>query len=681
MPLLDKTYPISPKGLATSFVETEMPPDYAISLRNRFMNTAGGAEMRQGMIQSGATVPGAPNLTSIHFLVKPNGTEVEFVAGDGSLYRKDSAALWTVVRTGINTTNRLHSVQFDDKLIFENGVDRNFYTTDGVTFKELIALIAEGTMTQVSGNAFEDSNVSDWVGRGARANDLVENVTRSTYGFITAIVTAQASVASAAALARIVHVPMGASGNGLASGINNSTGDIYRIWDLVELNVAPTDGEPDNTGTFVGLTSAAGFNVSGMTNWPGTEARVGDWAYNTTRQSVAQMIALTSGHVTHTAVSAQVTGDSVILMKSAMPISTHLHTHFGHLFHIDARDRRKIRISGPGDPQDMTNGATLDSSTFKFGSLQPQGDYAVAMGSFQRFFVIGGKKYVFLYSGINPLDTDGFTPVGLFPQGIAAEDALLSIGNDATFLTPDGLQSVSLVGDASTLNRANISEAIRVTIREELTTTAEQDIKLFHYPRRSWLMVKIGARLYVFNYTAYVGQGTPKPGGGSWSIFDGKFATQNDYAIRLDGTLICCGPGGKVFEFDQGTYDDDGETYSTEFESAHLKPQGDNVNIIRHEYLKPIIKVGSNIQYTVEIEGNYDGAQSNDSITIPTSAGAAVGNAVVGTAVIGGSTTVNDKYPLRARGEAVKVRITTPGGAGPDVLARFTSYFSPHGKQ
>lgn len=679
--LIDKTYPISPKGLATAFVETEVPPDYAISLRNRFLNTAGGAEMRQGIIPHGTTIPGAPNLMSLHFLVKTDGSEIMFAAGAGNLYRHDNQTTWTVVRSGIDTANRLHSVQFDNKLIFENGVDRDFYTEDGTIFKELIALIGEGSMAEVSGNAFEDSNIRDWVGRGARANDLLENVTKKTFGFVTSLVTAQASAVSAAALARIVHSPMGVSGNALASGANNATGDIYRIWDLVELNVAPTDGEPDNTGTLVGNTSAGGINVSGMTNWPGTELRVGDWINNTTRQSVSQVTGIASAHVTHVAVSAQVTGDSIVLMKSAMPISTHMHTHYGHLFHIDARDRRKIRISGPGDPQDMTNGATLDSSTFKYGSLQPLGDFARAMGSFQRFFVIGGTRYVFLYSGVDPLDTQNFTPVGLFPQGVAAEDALLSIGNDATFLTPDGLQTVSLVGDASTLNRTNISEAIKTTLREEILTADEDEIKLFHYPRRSWLFVKIGARLYVFNYTAYVGGGSVKPGGGSWSIFDGKFAQQNDYAVRANGTLVCCGPGGKVYEFDQGTYDDDGEAYSTEWESAHLKPQGNNVNLTRGEYIKPVIKAGANIVYTIEAEGDYDAGQSSDSITIPASAGSAVGNAVVGTAIVGGSTTHNDKWPLRWRGEAVKIRITTPGGQGPDVLAHHTLYFSGHGKK
>lgn len=687
--LIDRTYPAAPKGLATSFVETEVPPDYALTLRNRFLNTAGGAELRQGMRQYGATIAGLPNLTSRHELVKKDGTTARFVAGGGSLYRFDNATTWTVVRTGIDTTNPLHSVQFDDKLIFDNGVDRNFYTEDGIAFRELLAKIAEGTMAAVTANGFEDSSVGDWVTRGARANDLIWNVTKNTYAVITAVVTSNvtASVASAAALGRIVHTPMGASGAALGAGVNNAAGDIYRVIDLVELNVVPTEGEPDNTGTLVGMTSAASINVSGQTNWIGTETRRGDYFYNTTRAAVAQVSAVASAALTVTSVAAQVTGDSGVFLKSAMPISTNTHTHFGYLLHIDARDQRKIRISGPGDPQDMTNGATLDASTFKFGSLQPQGDYAKALASFQRFLVLGGSKNTYLYSGTDLLDTANFVPVGLFPQGVAAENALISIGNDAVILTSDGAQTVSLAADASTLNRANISEAIKTTIRDELQTTPENDVKVLHYPRRSWLMIKIGARIYNFNYTTYLGrQQGLSPQGGSWSVFDGKFARQNDYGVMQNGDLLCCGPGGKVYLFDQGDYDDDGEAYSTEVETAHLKPHASKnspapVAICQGQYIKPVFDVGGNVPYTIEAEGDYDAGLSFDSITVPTSAGSAVGNAVVGTAIIGGSTVNNVKQALRWRGEAVKLRFTTEGGVGPDVLSRFTIFFTRHGNQ
>ena len=66
-------YPIAPRGLATSFSEAELPDDYALTFLNRFINAAGGAEKRQGIVQKGNTVSGAPNITGLHELMLPDG--------------------------------------------------------------------------------------------------------------------------------------------------------------------------------------------------------------------------------------------------------------------------------------------------------------------------------------------------------------------------------------------------------------------------------------------------------------------------------------------------------------------------------------------------------------------------------------------------------------------------------
>ena len=98
------------------------------------------------------------------------------------------------------------------------------------------------------------------------------------------------------------------------------------------------------------------------------------------------------------------------------------------------------------------------------------GDVIQAMTSFQRFFMIGGKQNVFLFAGTDPIadttaDSKDFDIVGLFPQGTVSPESLVSLGNDAAFVTPDGVQTVAMIDDASTLERANISEALRVTLR------------------------------------------------------------------------------------------------------------------------------------------------------------------------------------------------------------------------
>ena len=64
--MLEATYPIAPRGLATSFTESELPLDFADRFKNRFINAAGGAEKRPGMTQLGVPVAGAPMLTGAH---------------------------------------------------------------------------------------------------------------------------------------------------------------------------------------------------------------------------------------------------------------------------------------------------------------------------------------------------------------------------------------------------------------------------------------------------------------------------------------------------------------------------------------------------------------------------------------------------------------------------------------
>src|SRR3546814_12402187 len=88
-------------------------------------------------------------------------------------------------------------------------------------------------------------------------------------------------------------------------------------------------------------------------NFLDTDIRVKVYIRNTTRTAVMQVSAIATA-LTVTSVSAQAAGDSLIFLKSAMPIAERQHVHFGRLYMTDARDLRKIRISGAGNPEDMT---------------------------------------------------------------------------------------------------------------------------------------------------------------------------------------------------------------------------------------------------------------------------------------------------------------------------------------
>lgn len=670
--------------MATAFVEAELPPQFCLNMKNRFINAAGGAEKRQG-ISGLATVTGTPNITGIHELVEADGTEVLFVSGGGTIYRYDSGT-WTSVYSGLTASATLRSFQMDDKLIFFNGVDRNFYTTDGSTFKELLSVIESGsTSTGTDTTHLHDADITNWVtATDVAVNDLIYNQTASAYGIITAVTTAS-----------IAHTTIGSGATGIGVGIHNqAVSDRYTIIDLVELNVVPTQGDDDNVATIGGQSSAGGIFVSAVSNWLNTEIKVGDYIHNTTRSAITKVTAISTAQLMVVPITGQTANDSIVLFKSAMPIASNGTVHFGRAYYVDARDQRKVRISGAENSQDMTtDAATLDSTTFKYGNQQPDGDTVVSIISFQRFLAIAGKRNIILFEGKTPIAdtsaaTTSFNVVGVFPQGAASSDSVVSIGNDLAFLGVDGVQSVAIVSQGSNLGRANLSEQIKTTLRTTIANTPTAEIIGFHYPRRSWLCYKVGSEIYVYNYTTFFGeqkgsQGSLVAQSGSWSLFDGKFAQQNAYFVRRNGTLICAGANGKVYQFDQGTFDDDGTNIDTEYQTGWLT--GDEPNRSRRtkqgHYIRPILDVGNNVTYTILAEAGFE-VESSDTITVPASAGShPIGLAIIGSDTIGVGAIQDVKHALRWRGRECRLTFTTSDQLGPDVIARFTIELTEHGKR
>lgn len=687
MPLREASYQIARRGFATSFNESELPPDFALKFRNRFINQVGGAEKRQGISSKGNDVSGAPNLTGIHELVLADSTAVLFVSGQGTIYRFDDPD-YVSVQSGLDIAAVIRSVQIGDKLIFYNGLNRNIFTTDGIVFDEQRAKIEVGAATaDTDDSSIHDSDVDNWiVDTNVAVNDLVFNKTVNGFGVIAAVATA--SVAH-------TTISSAATGIGLVTGIQQA-GDRYEMLDLVELNVIPTDGDDDNVFIAAVGASATGIVASAVNDWTATDVRLGDFIRNTTRAAVTEVTAITTAALRCVGITGQTDGDSIVLLKSAMPITKKAHIHFKRMYMSDERDQRLVRITGSGNPFDLTTDAgTLDSSTFSFGELQPTGDAVVSMASFQRFFVITGRQNTYLYSGTDPI-SDGtavvdFDIIGLFPHGTVSPDGLISIGNDVAFISNDGVQTASLVSDSSTLGRANIADPIKTTIRDLISTTPEAEIIAFHYPKRSWLCIKIGSELYIYNYTPYYGQDRLRSStrgdilstkDGSWSLFDGKFARQNAYFIRRDGVLLCVGAGGRVYEFDQGGFDDDGETYTTEYETGWntLDEPKKRVNIKKVSYIKLILDTAGAIVYTIHGEGAFS-IESSETVLVTADTSESIGVGIIGETTIGGSSIDNIKFPMRLRGEQFRLNIKTSDQFGPDIISRITYYATKHGKR
>ena len=137
------TYDVPDKGLATDFTEVEVPLRYAQRFRNRYITRLGGAEKRRGVAAVRNALPQVSTVTGVHELISPVGGATLFTSTNGQIYRYDDPD-WTLVHTMTLSTARLRSVQMRDKLIFFNGVDRQVFTEDGTTFKELKALLEVG---------------------------------------------------------------------------------------------------------------------------------------------------------------------------------------------------------------------------------------------------------------------------------------------------------------------------------------------------------------------------------------------------------------------------------------------------------------------------------------------------------------------------------------------------------
>ncbi len=690
--LQEVTFQIARRGRATSYTESELPLDYCLEMKNRFINNSGGAEKRQGMAQLGDTITGTPSLDALHELVRPNGTRTIFVSGDGQIWSFDDVSTWTLVHSGLSSF-RLQSVMMEDRLIFVNGVDRNFYTKDGVTFTELQAIVERGVSDAgTTRNKLQDDVVNNWATDTFVAiNDLVHNTTLDAFAVINAISTAS-----------VGHTQISSSAVS-AIGVstrNQASGDSYEIVDLVELNVIPGDNqESDNIAVLASGATDNIIKVSAVADWTDLDdvVELGDYVRNTTRIGIGRITNVSANAVHITGISAQVEGDSVVFLKSAMPIAKRVHVHFGRAYYLDVRNQTKIRISGPNNPEDMTNSSgTLDASTFKSGSSQPEGDTIKAMASFQRFFGIAGERNFYLFSGTDPIQdtatgTIDFSVVGVFPQGTVSEQGLVSIGNDIVLVTHDGPQSVTLVSDSSLLSRSNLAEQIKTTLRDDIDDTPEAQIQLIHYPRRSHLLLKIGSQIHVFNYTAFFDEnqltqrvaGTLTPLAGSWSIYDGNFARQNAYFVRKDASFVCAGDGGKVYRFDNGVFDDDGENYTTQYQTGWLLDETPpNVTTQKQgHYIRPIFDTGDVIDYTVRAEAGFD-LESTDSVMISSSGGATpVGLFVIGTHKIGGTTIQDRKFPLRWRGRQSRIAFETEDNKGPDTISRFTLFVTLWGRR
>lgn len=688
MTIIQTKYTPGKYGLGNEFAESDVPLEYSYRLVNRFINIRGDAEKIQGVDPLGEVIAGLPIITGLHEHIKNDGTISLFASANGSIWRvNETTGVWTQVLNGKDPTKRLNSSQMGDKLIFTNGSDRNFYTDDGGnTFNELRALMqrGQGSSTSTSAGGLSDSNITNWLtGTFVTTNDLLYNSTLQAYGLITSVAATQ-----------VQNTVIGSAATGLGRSAitvsgSQATGDFYSIIDLVELNIIPQNNGYDNYATGTTGTSAAGVAVSGV-NWLNTEVRAGDYYYNTTRAAVAMVSAVTTAQLTGTLIVGQTANDSFQFFKSAMPISDWAHVHFGRAYYIDSRTPTKVRISGPNDPQDMTTfQRTLSSTSQDYGSRQPQAEKLLSLKTFQQYLVAIGQRNIYADSGITSIaDTTAatidFNPIGLFPQGGQSRYAGESIGGEMTFIANDGLRKFASSFGNLAFQTSNNSEAIKSDFAAQIKSknTDPDEIQAIHYPRRNWLMCKVGDTIYNYNYSPFYADGQIQGGNyGSWSTFSSKLAQQKCYLVRKNGDLICGGAGGKVYNFDVGHYEDDGDPIQTVMETGWLtlqEPQ-QSTQVKSGTYIRTQFEAGTPVTYTISVVGDF--SQISSDTVIVTAAGVGeVGFAEVGISPVGGQRILDRKLPLRWKGKQFKIRVETNDTNGPDIITGYTIYGNILGK-
>lgn len=670
------TYSMPQMGLGTDFTEFERPINFATTYTNRFRNITGGAERRPGMMTfSSASVPTLPNLTRLHEFVDQIGNETLLSSDDfGNIYRYNGSA-WSNTLSG-KSNARMISAEADNKLIFCNGIDRNFYTTDGgKTFNELKALITQGTLAGGSGTTTViDGNISNWIGATLVSNnDIVYNQTRNGYGIVS-------TVASAALT--ITAIGTGGVGAGKTTS-DQAPGDTYQLIDYVACNVIPDGfGGFTDVGTATAGTTTTVVAVSG-TDFSTTEIRANDFVYNTTRSTIAHVGTVSANINLLESITGQVSGDALVFFKSAMPISSWIHVHYGRCAYLDARNNRRVVFSAPDDPQDVTTfQKTLDATSFNFGTQQPEGDTLLSLDTFLSYFVAAGKKNLFIYQGDTPIQdtsstTIGFTPIAFYPNGVAGRFGLETNGGDLLHITVDGLQAINIGYNAFSVNQTNASVPILNTLRTAINSVTNNDnIQLTYYPRRRWLLNKIGDQVYVLNTQPSYDATGQQQQIASWHLFNGPWAQQNHYFVRRNGDLIACGPNGGVYNMDTSASTDVGSPIATNLTTAwvRLEEPQKTPRIKEGHFIRPVFESSPDVEYTISVVAGLDN-YSSDSITVSAGGTGSIGTAIIGTTPIGGgSFAQTTKYPLRWRGEQARIQFTSQSSAAEDIITSMTIY-------
>ena len=718
------TFPPAKRGLATEFPASDESALFASKLQNRYINLNGDAERRPGLrsfaragtateadtLAEHVTKSGESQLLSFYTLTptqpKSEGRVYDYL-GVGSvvpvqLNNFDLLTLGYGNMLGDTVPNmsKIVTAQMNDKtVVVAKHIRPQFYDSEKGKFLPLNSVLAQGVLGAGSTKSIVvDADISAWNTLTYVApNDILYNVTRNAFGIVTSVGASNLDITPITSA--------GDGGRGLGLGLNGeeetqAQGDVYQIWDLVANNVISLSNDIDLKDNVALATTGTTEDIVFVSGAQFVDEKVlpGDFIYNATQNAVMQIEQVFDNYLlvaanNPTYVWSQTAGDSLVFLKNAVPVASYVHVHYGRAYLVDSRDPTKIYPSAPDTLEDFTTfQGTLQASQVNYGAQQPQGEEILTLGSFQRYLVAGGKRNVYVSQGIDPIqDTTAavtdLAPVGLFTQGVISSKSLANIGSDMLFASKDGLRQFR-ISDILAVNTDNVSEFIKTELRTAISSNLfdPDTLQVIHYPRRNWVMFKVGDVIYNFNYTAVYDKAQGGlVSGGSWSKFTGTFAQGRDYLLRSDGSILVSVSANvsglvndQILQFDAGNDDDAGDPILTDYEASWIGPDGGFIMDTR--YIKPYFENITDTNYTMTITSDLETLYLDDTVIVSAAGGPAVGSAIVGSSPVGGTKITNgNKYPFRSRGEQVKIRVTTSAGSAPDILSKFILYGNQFG--
>jgi hypothetical protein len=258
----------------------------------------------------------------------------------------------------------------------------------------------------------------------------------------------------------------------------------------------------------------------------------------------------------------------------------------------------------------------------------------------------------------------------------------LNTWNNGVYMSPNGLQSINAGSDSFNTIQNSISELNKNDFISRIRAASADDIQVYYYAKRQWVMCKIGQIIWNLNLSPVLNEQGDLEAKGTWSLYTGKFSQQNHYLVRSNGVLYACGANGRVYIMDDGDFTDDGQIIETQMIPARYyleEPQRTN-RIKRTYFIRPLFESGGNVPYTVSITGGWDNI-SSDEVVVTAAGSTVIGNFVVGQSIIGGQSIQAEKRPLRCRGENFELNFQTATSAGPDIISSYTLYGEISGRR